>query len=172
MSASPTEVQQSVPVSLSITVPTEGGEPLHVTVPLTINLTLSVSVVADGQVASVAVESGGGTVDVFEDRLVDVNGIPYTLEEPGELEILQASTNSDSFGNFAVIGQFKNISKQPIEAPGVVVNLYDRKGRILATEMTIAPINILRPGKSTSFEAVFHGKKNLKPVSFSVTSIS
>jgi len=73
---------------------------------------------------------------------------PYT-----DLEFIDHSLGSDSFGNTIVAGQVKNTGSDTVNYATIVVSFYDASGKLIAIEWDFTDPADVAPGETGTFEA-------------------
>jgi len=153
------DIEQQVPVEVSVAVPVEGGASITATVPMTVNVALRVSVEGPNVVWAEPLGETEPEVTISEGQpdgqMVDASGIPYQVEAPSTMKVLQAQAVEDQFGDLAVIGEVQNVSDSEISYAEVAVALYDDEGQMLDVETIYLDITTLPPGGISTFRQVF-----------------
>lgn len=159
-------IEQAVPVEITLAVPLESGDVVTVTTPITVGVALQVKI--DGaQVVAVAslgdaaepvvtTEAGqtedAGAAAADAGALVDNAGMAYAVQGPEGINIIQVG-HKDQFGKFAIFGQIRNDSDKPIKYMSIGVSLYDDDGNLIDTTAGLPRATTLAPGDTTIFEA-------------------
>lgn len=153
------QIQQSVPISLTIEVPTSETETLTVTIPAVVDLNMKVSI-ADTVSGTVQVleSANSALVTVSElletnGNLVDNNDIPYIVENAENVELIQWITEENSLGWTEITGELRNTSEErSINSVKLTITLYDADGKLLDVIDGYGSLDTIGPGQTSPFE--------------------
>ncbi len=155
-------VEQAVPVDITLAIPLESGEIVTVTTPITVGVALQVKI--DGaQVVAVTTlgDAAEPAVTVAEpvaddsaatDDMTDNAGLAYTAQMEDGMSIVQIGSKA-LFDNFQIFGQLRNDSDQTYKYISIGVSLYDADGKLIDTTAGLPRSSTLAPGDTTIFEA-------------------
>lgn len=153
------DVRQSVPVTLTLAVPSASGVQT-VTAPLSLDVALQVSLSGVvSPVVAITSTSAAALVSVSEllaqgEPLTDALGIPYTIEAADSIEVVQLKA-ADNYG-FEIIGELRNLSEDTINDYDIdaVLTLYDADGAILAIRDGMLGLSSVDSGQTTPVQFV------------------
>lgn len=153
------DIEQQVPVEVSVAVPMEGGDSITATVPMTVNVALRVSVEGPNVVWAEPIGETEPEVTISEGQpegqLVDASGIPYQVESPSNMKVLQVGTTTTQWGDFVVMGEVENIGSDNIRYAEAVATIYDSKRQMIAVTSGYLDVTEIEPGNSSPFEVFF-----------------
>lgn len=152
------EIEQAVPVVVSVPVAVDGGEAVTATVPLTVNVALRVSVdgagalveVVDAPTPAVTVAPAAVVGEVLTDTL----GFPYRML-PGDEQVTlhDWEVYKDSGDRFAFAGRIENRSEsERFSSAEMVMRLYRADGSVLSIESVAVGGGWVDPGEAHRFE--------------------
>jgi len=152
------DIEQAVPVVVSVPVAVDGGETVTATVPLTVNVALRVSV--DGAGAQVTVmDAPTPAVTVAPaamsgETLTDTLGFPYMLLPRDEkVELLEWEVYKDSSDRFAFAGKIENRSEtERFSSAEMVMRFYRADGSVIKLESVPVGGSWLDPGEANRFD--------------------
>jgi len=153
------QIEQSVPITVSIEVPISETEMTTVTVPAIVDLNLEISI-ADTVSSSVQVVkvTNPALVTVSElletgGNLVDNNDIPYTVENAEDGELIQWVTEENSIEWTTITGELRNTNEErSIDSVKITATLYDSDGKLLDVISGYSSLETIVPGQTSPFE--------------------
>lgn len=150
------DIEQQVPVEVSVAVPVEGGDSITATVPMTVNVALRVSVKGPNVVWAEPLSETAPEVAIGEGQpdgqMVDASGIPYQVESQSNMKVLQVGTTTSRFGDFVVMGEVENTGSDNIRYAKAVATIYDSEGRMIVVDFAHLDVTDIEPGNSSPFE--------------------
>jgi len=165
-------VEQAVPVAVTLALPLEDGTVVTATAPLTIGLSLQVtieglnvvSVTAAGPASAAAVatsvEDAAAPAAAEGDaaaagELVDLAGMPYAVETDKPVSITQVRAKESMGGSMTqLVGELRNDGDEALEYVLLTVKFYDADGALLDIGAGAATQQTLGPGESSGFQAM------------------
>ncbi|MFN8463983.1 MAG: FxLYD domain-containing protein [Caldilineaceae bacterium] len=165
------DVAQDVPIDVVFALPQEDGTVMTVTAPITVGLSVQVTVQgpqvvdvsaaarpSDSTVskASDAEDGGKKTANAAEpdaEALADTRGIPYDVQTPDGLVVTQVNSKG-SYGSTQIVGQIRNDGEETYKFILVSVSLYDADGNLIDVANGGAQAQELEPGETTTFQSI------------------
>ena len=153
------QIEQTIPITLTIEVPISETETTTLTVPAVVDLNLEISI-ADTVSSSVQVVSvtNPALVTVSElletgGNLVDNNDIPYTVENAEDVELIQWVTEENSIEWTTITGELRNTNEErSIDSVKITATLYDSDGKLLDVISGYSSLETIVPGQTSPFE--------------------
>lgn len=161
-------IEQQVPVDVTLALPQQDGTVVTTTVPLTVGIALQVKIDGAGVVsvlagepeqattsqASTGTEAGASAAPApREGQLLDLAGVPYTVSSNGDISLLQIRSK-DSAGMTMVIGELRNDGDQPASYVELTIKFYDAGGNLLDVGDGYATTEEIAPGESSAFRVL------------------
>lgn len=162
-------IEQQVPVVVTLRLPMEDGTVVTTTAPITVGVALQVkidgvgvtSVVAGDAAPAVAsahdtTEDDGQSTESTESpsgQLVDLAGIPYTVDAADDIAILQVRSK-ESLGMTSLVGELQNNGRQTAKFVGLTVKFYDADGNLLDVGSGAATTQEIEPGGTSAFRVI------------------
>jgi hypothetical protein len=165
------DVVQDVPLDVVFALPQEDGTVMTVTAPITVGLTVQVTVqgpevidvsaaarsgssdAADTSAAKKDADAADGAAEQAAEGLTDTRGIPYDVQAPDGLVLTQVNSK-DMFGSTQIVGQLRNDGDEAYRFILVNVSLYDADGNLIDVANGSAQAQMLDPGKTTTFQSI------------------
>jgi hypothetical protein len=165
------DVAQDVPLDVVFALPQEDGTVVTVTAPITVGLTVQVTVqgpevidvsaaarsgssdVPDTSAAKEGADAADGAAEQGSEGLTDTRGIPYDVQTPEGLVLTQVNSK-DMFGSTQIVGQLRNDGDESYEFILVNVSLYDADGNLIDVANGSAQAQVLDPGETTTFQSM------------------
>lgn len=154
------DIHQQAPVTASVLVPGAEGNMITATVPLTVNVALQVSVAGifsptvTGQSEPAVSVSVPAPVAPAADELLDAAGIPYSLELPVGIELLNVQSGEVGMGSFQLVGQLRNDTDDSLKYTKIIVSLYDANDQLLNVETGFTQLTEVPAGKTSPFKVL------------------
>jgi hypothetical protein len=166
-------VAQDVPIDVVFALPQEDGTVMTVTAPITVGLSVQVTVQGpqvvdvsaaarpagpDSKPAGASAVAAGtkGTEDETQQEgkgLTDTRGIPYDVQTPEGLMLTQVNSKG-SYGSTQIVGQIRNDGEETYKFILVSVSLYDADGNLIDVANGGAQAQELEPGETTTFQSI------------------
>lgn len=146
------DVEQVVPVEVTIPVTLENGDVVTATAPLTVSVALRVKVEGPAAAVVEVLEEGAPTVSV-ESEQVDDLGFTYVLQAGDDgLELTEWTAYENSNGNLEFAGELRNTTEEErLSLADIVVRLYRKNGKLLKVETFTASGRWVEPGEVHRF---------------------
>lgn len=143
------DVVHEEPVTVTVAVPIEGGEPVTATSTITIGVALRVTVFGPDVVTVERLTPAAAQVSTAA-LAVDAAGRSYEVETGPAVELLQVQSGESSMG-LTVIGELRNAGTEPLEYASIVVSLYDAAGTLIGVDSTFPELEPVQPGVRSPF---------------------
>jgi hypothetical protein len=143
------DVQQSVPVSFTLSVPVNTTGTQTVTVPAMVDVAIQVRL-DTALTATVEVEQAGPALVTVSD-LLDSAGLLYELEPVDGVEVIQVRSEADHRDRFALLGEIRNTGTTTLSSLTLHVSLYDPDGVLVDVLYGSARLTTIRPGGTSPF---------------------
>jgi hypothetical protein len=153
------QVQQSVPISVTLAVPTSPTNTITVTVPALVDVDISVRLTSEMTPEVIAAAPRPALVTVSElvatgQPLLDNNGIPYELEGAEGVEVIQWISEESSVG-IKLVGEIRNIDeRRTLNTTQFVITFYDENSVILGVENAYTSLNSIPPNGTSPFSTI------------------
>jgi len=148
-------IEEEVPVEVTVATALGDGVVVTSTVPITVGVSLAVTIAGDGVVTMEAGEAVGAGVEVEAipagEEMIDNSGLSYTLEIADHLELVQLTTTEDSLDDLDIIGEIRNLDDDPVERIRITITLYDHDGNMLDVHNGSMANSEIAPGMSGPF---------------------
>lgn len=155
-------VDQQVPVQVTLALPLDDGTVVTATAPLTVAISLQIAVDGANVVAAAAGEAvpavgeaapaAGSAIKSAAPSGVDAEGRSYVLEPGKGMEIASVYSSINSLGGIQVVGELTNVSDAEMKYVEVVGTFYDANGTVVLVETTYADLDTIAPGQSSPFK--------------------
>lgn len=159
-------IEQQVPVDVTLRLPLEDGTVVTATAPITVGIALQVKIDGAGVVAvtageaepvAVAAEAAPaqteGRAEAAGGELVDLSGIPYTVQTDLPVTITQVRSQ-ETFGSTRLVGEIVNDGDEALQYITLMVNFYDAGGNLLDMGFGSVTADTLEPGESSGLTAL------------------
>lgn len=162
-------IEQQVPVTVTLLLPMEDGTVVTTTAPITVGIALQVKIDGTGVTSVVAGEAAPAVVSAHETtegdgqssavtespsgQLVDLEGIPYTVEAAKDIAILQIRSK-ESLGMTSLVGELQNNGRQTAKYVALTVKFYDADGNLLDVGSGAATSPEIEPGGTSAFRVI------------------
>ena len=157
-------IAQEVPVDVTLALPQSDGATLTTTVPLTVGIALQVKIsgagVVDvtlaGEPAPAAINAGqeeSAAPSAPEGQLIDASGIPYQVQSPDGLVVLQSVMKTTILGT-ELNGQLENQSATDFRFVTLSIALYDADNVLIDVVSAYGASSELVAGKKTTFSSI------------------
>lgn len=156
-------IEQLVPVDVTLAVPLDDGSVVTVTAPITVGISLQVKIDGAGVVSVAAGEAEPETVATEEPApaaadagadFIDGSGLPYTVET--DLPVSVTSVTSDAMLETmgSIVGEVRNDGDEELGTLQLSVRLYDADGGVLGLGTGYSTKDSIKPGGSSAFSVV------------------
>ncbi len=157
-------IDQAVPVDVTMALPLDDGTIVTTTAPITVTVVLQVKLEGKNVVSVTPLEADAPTISTDQaepaeaenagGELVDLSGIPYTVETDGNITITQVRSK-DMMGSMTqLVGELTNDGDAEVKYLSMTVKFYDADGNLLDLGMGSATSSEIAPGESTAFQAM------------------
>jgi hypothetical protein len=152
------DINQSVPVSLTLALVTNDGEEITTTVPVTLGINLQVQVNGTNTVTLRADEAQPVSVAVQQinsgEENADDLAIPYTIAvDSSDIEFTEWTTYSDTNDQFNISAVVKQAAgTDPISDIATTVRFFDQNGKLISVDDVPNVAHGLKPGGINRFE--------------------
>lgn len=152
------EVAQSVPLTLTIAVPSSPTETITVTVPAVVDLNIAIRLTSGltpvVEVAPAVPAKVTVSVPITGQENIDDLGIPYTMiQGDKDIWVAEWTTFESEYGQLTISGE---VVVQPdarsFNSVDFVIRLFNDKGKLLDVEDGSAFFGISKPGDSQRFK--------------------
>lgn len=153
-------VQQSVPMSVTLGVQVSATETLTVTVPAVVDVDVSIRLDSTMTPVVEAKPAGPALVTVSDllaagEPLIDNNGVPYEVEVPDGIEIVQWLTDWDFADDWSALGELRNVDEaKSLSSLFFYVTLYDADGVMLESSLGVMSMDNVEPGGTSPFDVM------------------
>ncbi|NOZ29692.1 MAG: hypothetical protein GXP39_16810 [Chloroflexi bacterium] len=151
-------IQQQIPVSVTLSVPIGPTTTQTVTLPLVLDLNLQIGL-ADTVTATIETITTTEPISITVsemaeegEELKDNLGIPYELESTDGVEIIQWTASKNIFDHFQIVGELRNVDEEHVlDYVNLVVSMYDEDGKLLDVASGFMELDKVEPGGTSPF---------------------
>lgn len=161
-------ISQSVPLTLTLSVPTGPTNTLTVTVPAVVDVNIDVRLTSELTPVVEVAPVGSPLVTVRQllsegSPLTDNNGTPYEIEIPEGINVIQFTASPGVYGGWVALGELRNTSEQDtLSTIAIWVSMYDEEGNLLDVAYGGMKLTNVPPGGTSPFSI----SGNLDPEEF------
>lgn len=137
------DIQQRLPISVTVAIPLEEGNIQTVTMPIELDLKLQISLSSTLTPVISVLPSSPTLITISEllahgEPLHDNNKIIYEIEAPEEIEVIQLRSDPNYAKDIEITGEIRNKSEESLQSYQIklVLTLYNAEGGILGTSMS------------------------------------
>ena len=154
-------VQQAVPVDVTLAVDLGDGEIVEVTTPITVAVAMQVKIDGSGVVAVTAGEAETPVVEVAQEEaqavggaLVDSEERAYEIEAPDDIAVANVASSVNVLDMLEIIGEITNDGSDTLKYVQAIATLYDAEGNMLSVDTGFASVKEMAPGQTSPFQVM------------------